>query len=138
MRKPRLLVEPTTIAQTLKRKHPYPRSMADDAIDAVLTYFTALEQPISRQDLLDRSRDRYTVKVRAVVMYLLKTEGMLSYPAIGKLFGRDHTSVMGMVRRVHDLVDLEDLTDVVEYAVAAVEQQALNRRAKLVRTEHAL
>lgn len=116
----------------MSRPRPFPPAMVEDAIEAILAYYSALEAPISESDLLDRSRDAYTVKVRAVVMHFLKTEGQMSYPALGRRFERDHTTVINMVRRVHDMVTLEDLEDVARYVQARVARQMQQRHADLM------
>lgn len=110
----------------------YPNHLVEDAITAILTYFSSLEAPINEADLMDRSRDAYTVKVRAVVMYFLKTEAHLSYPQIGRRFERDHTSVIGMCRRVHDLVENEDLADIIEFTRRTVAKKMLERHEALM------
>ena len=111
---------------------PYPAKVIDDAIEAILVYYSALEAPINHADLLDRSRDAYTIKVRSVVMWFLKTEGHLSYPVIGKRFQRDHTSVINLVRRAHNLETLETLEDVAEFAKERVASRLLTRHAALM------
>lgn len=111
---------------------PYPTRMVEDAIHALLVFYSAIEAPINEADIKDRSRDAYTIKVRAVLFYFLKVEGHLSYPAIGKRFGRDHTSVLSLVRRVHDLVPLEDLDEVCDYVKEVVSDKMLARHAQLM------
>lgn len=106
--------------------------MVQEAIDAILVYFSTMEAPINHADLLDRSRDAYTLKVRAVVMWFLKTEAHLSYPVIGKMFDRDHTSVINLCRRVHDLVETDDLTEIVTYAKTRVERGMRQRHEAMM------
>ena len=110
---------------------PWPPKMVDDAIHAVTVYFSVLETPIDESDLIDVSRDAYAVRVRAMTMWLLKTEGHLSYPAIGKRLKRDHSSVLKLVRKIHDLADPEDLADLLEYVNHAISRKAASRRALL-------
>lgn len=110
----------------------YPTRMVEDAIEAILVYYSATEDPISEADLVDRSRDAYTIKVRSVVMWFLKTEGHLSYPAIGRRFDRDHTSVLALVRKVHDVVGVDDLQDVVAYTRDRVAKRMQERQNALL------
>ena len=51
--------------------------------------------------LLSTSREANTTEARHVAMWLLRQTGM-SYPQIGKTFGRDHTTVMSAIRRVNE------------------------------------
>lgn len=61
-------------------------------IDVVAEHFG-----LTRDDLLGRSR-RLTVSVaRIVAMRIARTEGY-SYPELGIVFGRDHTTVMAVCR----------------------------------------
>ena len=108
--------------------------MIEDAIEATLVFFSVTDTPIHEQDLKDRefSRDPYVIKVKAVVMFFLKTECHMPYTAIGERFDRDHTSVINLVRRVHDFVAQEDLDDIVEYVKDRVVQQAKRRQESLL------
>lgn len=54
---------------------------------------------ISVMDILSDSRAEMILKARQQAMWLAAKETGLSYPAIGKLFGRDHTTVLHAVRR---------------------------------------
>lgn len=122
MRKPRSKAAP-----------PAPESMVEDAIEAILVYYTTIHGPINEHDLVDRSRDAYTIKVRAVVMHFMKTECHWSYPAIGARFERDHTSVIHLVRRAHHLVDQDEMDDVYDYVRTRVANQMLARREALLK-----
>ncbi len=108
--------------------------MIEDAIEAITVYFSVLDTPISEEDLLDRElgRDAYVVKVKAIVMFFLKTECHMSYTAIGDRFERDHTSVLNLVRRVHDLVTVEDLEGITEYVKTRLTVQAKARQEALM------
>ncbi len=114
--------------------HPSSPQMVEDAIEALLVYFTVTDTPIHIEDLLSRdmSRDPYVVKVKAIVMFFLKTECHLSYVTIGERFERDHTSVLNLVRRVHDFVTQEDLTFVTDYVKLRLTKQAKARQAALM------
>ncbi|MCS6899752.1 MAG: chromosomal replication initiator protein DnaA [Myxococcales bacterium] len=54
-------------------------------------------------DLLSTDRHRTTTFARHVAMYLCKQRLPMSYPEIGRAFGKDHTTVMNAVRRVEKL-----------------------------------
>jgi chromosomal replication initiator protein len=50
--------------------------------------------------LLGRDRHQDKILARFVAMYLVRQLLHLSYPQIGEMFGRDHTTVINGVRRV--------------------------------------
>ena len=50
-------------------------------------------------DILSRTRLRHVAHARAVVAWVLR-QHELSFPAIGRLLGRDHTSIMTAVRKI--------------------------------------
>lgn len=55
----------------------------------------AAEYQIKVSDIIDPCRNRWHVKARCKAMRLVAAEWeWLSYPAIGKLFHRDHSTVM--------------------------------------------
>lgn len=55
---------------------------------------------ISRQELLSRRRTKHVALPRQVAMYLCRNLLDASYPRIGTLFGRDHTTVLHGVRAI--------------------------------------
>lgn len=53
-------------------------------------------------DILSERRSRPLIIPRHVAMYLAKKMTVLSYPAIGRMFGhRDHTTILHAFNRVH-------------------------------------
>lgn len=60
--------------------------------EAVLTYVTDRAK-VCRKSVLGRSNFRLHTGPRAVVFTVLHDGGM-SYPEIGRAFGRDHTTIM--------------------------------------------
>lgn len=56
------------------------------------------ERGVSLVDLLSERRNRYLVAVRHEVMWRLRRETSMSMPEIGRLMGRDHTSVLNGIR----------------------------------------
>lgn len=55
---------------------------------------------ISRADLKGRNRKRFYVRPRIVAMYLARELTGQSFPLIGRLFDRDHTTCLSAWRRV--------------------------------------
>lgn len=52
------------------------------------------------EDLISRSRQKNVVAARHEIMYWIRIKMKWSYPEIGKLFERDHTSVMFACRKM--------------------------------------
>lgn len=54
---------------------------------------------LSIADLLSKNRHRHIAEARIVAYWLLRTRTELSFPEIGRVLGKDHTSVMSGVRK---------------------------------------
>lgn len=54
-------------------------------------------------DLLSKDRHKTTAFARHVAMYLCKQKLPVSFPEVGRAFGKDHTTVMSAVRKVEAL-----------------------------------
>jgi chromosomal replication initiator protein len=56
---------------------------------------------IEEQLIYDKTRKKEVIKPRQIIMYILREEFGISYPAIGeKLGGRDHTTVMHSCEKI--------------------------------------
>jgi len=64
---------------------------------------------VRRLYFLGRRKRQEYVKVRALFAYLLRSHEKMSYPAIGRLFRRDHSSIRNLVEMV--LTDDELMTN---------------------------
>lgn len=74
---------------------------AEAIIRCVCRYFN-----ISVDDMLGKSRAKPFVQPRQLAMYLIRNHSGLSYPEIGRIFKRDHTTVLSACQRItKDLVD---------------------------------
>jgi chromosomal replication initiator protein len=67
---------------------------------------------IEEQLIYDKTRKKEVIKPRQIIMYILREEFNISYPAIGeKLGGRDHTTVMHSCEKIkNDIKNDEVLT----------------------------
>lgn len=77
-----------------------PRRTEDELADrGLLEDFTHIAQNhhVGLNDVFSRGRMAPVAAARKAMMALLRQRGW-SYPAIGKLFGRDHSTVMGALR----------------------------------------
>ena len=95
-----MFVEPSKrdwliIASSIKVLPPIKRTLSDYIIHVV-----SEEYGIPKDILLGKERKRIYSRPRQMVMYLLRNLTKRSYPAIGKVMGKDHTTVLHGVRAV--------------------------------------
>lgn len=81
------------------------------AFDVVIL-FVAQYFDIPAEVIRGESREREVVYVRQVAYYLLKTKYGFSYSTIGKLFDRDHTTVIHGVRKIEQNLDAEEVNSI--------------------------
>lgn len=63
---------------------------------------------ISREDILGKNREKKISTPRQVIMYLMREELKMSYPAIGdELGGRDHTTAMHAHEKIAKELDMD-------------------------------
>lgn len=69
-----------------------------DVVDKVARYFD-----IDEASIYEKTRRKEVVKPRQIIMYILREDYQVSYPAIGKkLGGRDHTTVIHSCEKVRE------------------------------------
>ncbi len=67
-----------------------------DVVDKVARYFD-----VDQASIYEKTRRKEIVKPRQIIMYLLREDFQVSYPAIGKkLGGRDHTTVIHSCEKI--------------------------------------
>lgn len=67
-----------------------------DVVDKVARYFD-----IDQSSIYEKTRRKEIVKPRQIIMYILREDFQVSYPAIGKkLGGRDHTTVIHSCEKI--------------------------------------
>lgn len=65
---------------------------------------------IEEQSIYDKTRKKEIIKPRQVIMYILREDFNISYPAIGeKLGGRDHTTVMHSCEKIKNDMKADEL-----------------------------
>jgi chromosomal replication initiator protein len=74
---------------------------------------------ISKEDILGRSRTKDINRARQVSCYLMKYELKMSFPQIGAVFSRDHSTIMNGVTNIEkglklDLTMREQINSLVE------------------------
>lgn len=79
-----------------------------DVVEKVARYFD-----IDPASIYEKTRRKEVVKPRQLIMYILREDFQVSYPAIGqKLGGRDHTTVIHSCEKIkRDLTDNEELEE---------------------------
>jgi len=59
---------------------------------------------VSKDELLGTSRRKDIVRPRQIAICLMRKEGQFSYPAIGKFFNKDHSTIMHSYRKIDDAI----------------------------------
>jgi chromosomal replication initiator protein len=67
-----------------------------DVVDKIARYYD-----IEPASIYEKTRRKEVVKPRQIIMYILREDFQISYPAIGKkLGGRDHTTVIHSCEKI--------------------------------------
>lgn len=109
------------------------------AIEEILVERVAERMGYRFDDLVGEARERNITEARHVAMALVREQTDLSYPAIGKLFNRDHTTVMSGVQRINELLatgdrpDLELVMSDVSVEVADPTEPTFDREMRMTR-----
>jgi chromosomal replication initiator protein len=79
-----------------------------DVVDKVARYYD-----IDQASIYEKTRRKEVVKPRQIIMYILREDFQVSYPAIGKkLGGRDHTTVIHSCEKIkNELKSSNDLEE---------------------------
>ena len=86
------------------RGGPERRITVDEIQKTVADHFS-----LKQADLLSERRTRAVARPRQIAMWLCKQHTTRSYPDIGRRFGgRDHTTVLHGVRKIEELMALDD------------------------------
>lgn len=85
-----------------KTNGPTLRASPNDVVTCVSQYFS-----IGKRALLGVSRARPVARPRQILMYLLRTQLALPLEEVGRIVGRDHTTVMHAVEKITKLVSTD-------------------------------
>lgn len=97
------------VKQIIKNSTRPRRTLAiSDVVDKVAQYFD-----VDTGSIYEKTRRKEIVKPRQIIMYILREDFQVSYPAIGqKLGGRDHTTVIHSCEKIkNDLKGNSDLEE---------------------------
>lgn len=89
-------------------------------------------QPYSREELCDRSRHGTVSESRFLAMYLIRHNTSLTLERIGKLFNRDHASVLYGISKVEDFMSYDKSF---RKRVASAQEELNYRKNKLSVTQ---
>lgn len=92
-------LSPETVEQAIRATPPATPEWGDEAVPAIVRV-TSKVFGVTEGDLLGPSREQQFAMARQVAMAVARATTPLSFPAIGTLFGRDHSTVMHAVQRV--------------------------------------
>jgi chromosomal replication initiator protein len=81
--------------------HPIHDKTLDDVIDAAIALFGVTREVLTT----DKTRRAAPARARLIAWYVAHERLGFSYPEIGDAFDRDHTSVLGGVRRIKALLE---------------------------------
>ena len=103
-----MFVEPSKrdwliVGSSITMLPPLKRTLSDYILHVV-----SEEYGIPKDTLLRKERKRIYSRPRQMVMYLLRNLTKRSYPAIGKVMGKDHTTVLHGVRAVERRASKDD------------------------------
>lgn len=109
------MIEPVTAKQML-----LDYAVWNAPVSARIIARFAVEHDITVADLKSKKRDHRISHLRQDLMLELRENTELSLPQIGRLFGRDHTTVlhglrMATKRRAAGIVSVDDLLDMGAY-----------------------
>jgi hypothetical protein len=76
-------------------------------VDEIITN-TAKAYAVTVEGIMGQSRQQYYVVARHIAMYNLRKTLGLSFPAIGRIFGRDHTTIIHACNKITELINKED------------------------------
>ena len=76
--------------------------------------FTAVynKYSITKEDITGKKRNKEIAQARHISIYLIRELTEMSYPNIGKIFDRDHTTILFSYNTMHDKVNLDPLFSV--------------------------
>ncbi|MCA9365836.1 chromosomal replication initiator protein DnaA [Candidatus Kaiserbacteria bacterium] len=93
------------VKQIIKNSTRPRRTLAiTDVVDKVARFYN-----IDQSSIYEKTRRKEVVKPRQIIMYILREDFQVSYPAIGKkLGGRDHTTVIHSCEKIKNELKTDD------------------------------
>lgn len=89
---------------------------ADDIIKTVCNFFN-----VSISDIIGKSRMKNVVLPRQISIYLMRNLTRLSLKEIGKLFMKDHTTIIHSIEKVQDLKKDKKMKELIERITSELE-----------------
>jgi chromosomal replication initiator protein len=79
------------------------RTASIERVIKIVSHFCGVAQP----DLIGSDRTQHVAMVRQVAMYLARRHSSLSYPELGAVFRRDHSSIIHGVKAIEQRVQAQ-------------------------------
>ena len=92
--------------KNLVKNNVKPKKLAStkEVVKTVAEFYNVEDQLI-----YDKTRKKEIIKPRQIIMYILREDFNISYPAIGeRLGGRDHTTVMHSCEKIKNDIKMDD------------------------------
>ncbi len=80
-----------------------PQSRKIDRIISMVSQHTG----ISEEEIKGKKRTKEIAMARHICIYMLRTQTELSFPSIGKIFGRDHSTIMYSIDLIQNRIDVD-------------------------------
>lgn len=110
----------TEISQVTMRKKYLKHPMRTERLIAIFCKaFNA-----SQENLTAQWRKRELVKSRQILMWILHSNSGISYSALGRRIGRDHSTCMHAVRKINNTPELLKLAEEMQATVLFLEREA--------------
>lgn len=74
----------------------------------MLSQRCASKYGVTLEQIHGEARFAHVARARHEAMYLIRAKFKWSYPVIGRLFNRDHTTVISAVRRIQELIEAKE------------------------------
>ena len=79
----------------------------DNIIKEICKYYS-----LTQDQVKGKSRKREIVKARFIAIYIIRTETDFKLSAIGRIFNRDHSTILHSIRIINDTLTLKYDTDI--------------------------
>jgi chromosomal replication initiator protein len=79
----------------------------DNIINEICKFYS-----LTTEDVTGKSRKREIVKARFIAIYIIRTETDFKLSAIGKIFNRDHSTILHSIKIINNTLTLKYDTDI--------------------------
>lgn len=83
-------------------------TVSDNTKIIVITSAVKKYRPVTDAELFSKKRNRRIVEARQLIMYFISSNTRLGVVRIGRIFNRDHTTVLHSNKAVRNLTETDD------------------------------